>query len=454
MLIIETDRVKCKFCLEILKADEVQKNGTICNQCASIIYKTPDLTKKMEDHIQNVKKFILKHSPKEVSLEEAVLFLQNDYLKTQEQRFTRGLIDDRYFDMTKSGIKVSGKLLMVSFIPRVVEIVKYTTFRKVQRITLATPHDKAFLRSYWLEHYFYDLPDNWDYVIHISFIQRNKSGYQEAIYCFPSCVIDKYYTLVTERPIHDIFSKVFTLDEFYSKYQAYSYFFDLRHMQQVSIQANYLKKLQNSAIIIITDSEWKENKFYEPENPRSQEYYRLKTYFYYNSKEKIFISISHHEYEFLMLTHLISFINTYYNLPKYIDISLSKKTKHGVYITIKSGSTFIAKTFINNENNYDIGKDPTTFFDNAKEQPKGNVKYIPIIHPGVNARFRYAVDSKILCNKCTMNIEEGQIEVLVEHFGEIYEAYHQRCIDLSYIKDEANLDELREQDRAVINFHV
>ena len=348
--------------------------------------------------------------------------------------------------MAKASIKVAGKMLMVSFIPRVVEIVKYTAFRKVQKITKATPRDKAYLRQYWQEHYFYDLPDNWDYVIHLSFIQRKENTYQESIYDFPSCVIDKYYTLMTNKPVHEIFCQVFTSDEFITKYKSYPVFLDLRHMQLVAIQTNMIKTLQNSALITITGETWKENKYYDPENRYSKEYYKPKSYFYYNSSEKLFIAISYYEYEFLVLTHLIGFINRYYNLPQSIDISLSKKTKKGVYITIKSCATFISKTFIKNENNYDIGKDPTSFFENAMEQPKVNIHYIPMIHPGEEIFAFYADTSENSCNRCTKKIEKEQIVIGVKKFREIEKQYHKGCVDASYVKNQINMTELTEED--------
>ena len=446
MYVIDTDKEKCKFCLGILNQDEIVQNFSICNECRSVITLTPDLSNKMELNIQKVKKFIEKYAPNEVTLETAKTFLDNDYVNEQEKQFVKGTIDDRYNDMARSGIKISGKMVMVSFIPRVVEIVKYTTFRKVTKITKATYHDKAFLRNYWQERYFLDLPNNWDYVVHISFIKRKKKKYEEAIYSFPSCVIDKFYTLITEKPIHEIFSQVFTQDEFFSKYNSFLYFIDLKHLKKLSNHVNLANPLINPAIItIIDESTQRENRFYNPDDENSQQFYNPKNFFYYSPEDHVFLSISYYEYEYLMLTHVIGFINKYYNLPEAIDIITGKKTKFGMYVTIKFDSFFICKPFVKNKNNYDIGN-TEAFINNAREQPKLNINYIPMIDPGEEVQAQYVYTPKIKCNRCTKKIDEDQILIGVKKYGLIEKQYHIGCVDLSYVKNRINTEGLRQED--------
>ena len=450
MYVIDTDKIKCKFCLGILDQDEIAQNFSICNECRSVIARTPDLSNKMEIHIQKIKKFIEKYSPNEVNLETAKKFLENDYINEQEIQFAQGTIDDRYIEMARSGIKISGKMLMVSFIPRVVEIVKYTTFRKVTKITKATTHDKMFLRNYWQDRYFIDLPDDWEYVIHISFIKRSKKTYEEAIYSFPSCVIDKFYTLITEEPIHEIFSQVYTQDEFFSKYNSFLYFIDLKHLRKLSNQANLPNPLPNPAIITILDeTTQRENRFYNPNYPNSQQFYNPKIFYYYSPKDHVFISISYYEHEYLMLTHVIGFINKYYNLPEAIDIITGKKIKTGMYLTLKFDSFFICKPFINKKNNYDIGN-TEVFFNSAREQPKLNINYIPMIDPEDEVSAQYADDLNMQCNRCTKNIAQGQIHIGVKKYGLMEKRYHIGCVDLSYVRNRINIERLKEEDCQII----
>ena len=403
----------------------------------------------MEVHIRKVTKFIEKYSPNEVSLETAKSFLDNDYLTHQVEQFAKGSIDDRYISMAKSGIKISGKMLMVSFIPRVVEIVKYTAFRKVTKITVATRRDKDFLRNYWYEHYFFDLPDEWTHVIHISFIQRKKKKYVEAIYSFPSCVIDKFYTLLTNNPIHEIFSQVFTPNEFHNKYQSLSSFIDLKHMKQLPTDEIETNHLQNPAIVTITGEEMKENKYYDPDNEYSTPYYYPQSYFYYSSLEKSFISISYYEYEFLILTHLIGFINTYFNLPQSISIQTSRSLKSGIYVTIKIDGRLISNPFIEFDNNYDIGN-PIEFFMNAKDQPTLNIQYIPMIYPTEDAFMQYAPKTMPKCFRCTKSIEKGAILVAVKDNDEIVKIYHLGCVDLTYVLNIINVDKLKVPDKELV----
>lgn len=328
MHIIESNRVKCKFCLQILKQEEIDKNGIICNECCSIIYKIPDLNHKMDQHILNVKNFENKYSPMEVSLEEAIEFLERTYNNESNSLLNKSSTDFRFLEMDKSGIKISGNILIASFIPRVVEIVHYSALRKVRGISLASNRDKNFLRKYWLEHYGFELSYDWDYVIQISFIQRKKTQYEEKIYDFPSCVIEKFYTINNAKPIPEVFSQVLSTEEFCTKETEFSLLIDLNNFELLSNGSNIPVPLVNS-VIIATKRQPYVNAMeqYDPDQKIHENQLFKNNFYYYNKNDEFIAIISYYEVEFLIMNYLIYYMLKKHGLPPSVKVYKKKKAK-------------------------------------------------------------------------------------------------------------------------------
>ncbi len=356
LFIIDTDKVKCKFCLEILQKEEVAKNTNICDECKSLINQVPDLLNKMDQHIRIINKFVTKYKPNEVNLEEALLFLENDYIHNHDLELTSDHIDNLYSEMAKYSIKISGKMLLAAFIPRVVEIVRYSTLKKVHQITKATDYEKEYLRDYWLEHYSYILPDDFTHIIHLSFIHRKKTGYEEKFYDFPSCVIDKMYTLYAEKTIPETFYKVLTPEEFFAMYKNYSLIIDLQKLQMLDINRNLENSLENSTLLGILSATQDEvdDDFEDWDQRRSRWRPISYDYYFYSKKENLFLIITYYELELLVIKSLIHYVEVNAKVPSSIDIVLVQRKRKPNYLKVFINGFFDSKYFAIYENNYGI----------------------------------------------------------------------------------------------------
>lgn len=344
--------MKCKFCLEILNQEEKDSNTNICNDCKRLIGQVPNLLNKMDQHIQIVNNFIKKYSPNEVNITKAISFLKHDYDDNSTLIYSNDSVDSVYKEMSKFGIKISGKMLIATFIPRVVEIIKYSTLKKVNTITEATLEDRLFLHKYWQDHYSYTLPDDWIYVIHFSFIHRRKTIYEEKFYDFPSCVIDKFFTLCSENPIPEIFYKVLTTEEFFTTYHDFSQAIDLENLVGIEDTSNLKNSIPSETIISIL-SEFQETILDWETSNRLWNPIRY-DYFYYNKNENFFIVISYYEMELLIIKNLLKFIEINNKIPQSFDIDLVRRKQYPDYLKIIFKMNFNSQTLTIYDGNYGI----------------------------------------------------------------------------------------------------
>lgn len=193
--------VKCEYCLRPLVGAFLEQ---VCDECNSLLRKNPELEAKIISHQHLLESFLAKYNPTEMSFEEMFEFQQSEEYQQRQKHFP-DLQEDRFFRaLQTSGFQLKGLMLFASLAPRVVEFVRYSGLRQLVSVHKVSPERQAELIRYWRRRYNFNLPDDWQYVVGLSFAQQVGNRYEGKVFDYPTPVISHYFKLNSPRVVDEV----------------------------------------------------------------------------------------------------------------------------------------------------------------------------------------------------------------------------------------------------------